>query len=196
MIGAVSNAIQIAGALLSPVRKIGPIFPDIVVEESHFDFLRITDHPVERGADTSDHAFKAPAEVMLRCGWSNSSAFAVGLGLIPANPFAEFSGTPTYVQKVYDALIRLQNSRIPFDVFTGKRLYKNMLLQSLNVINDHRSEYALLAQLRLREIIIVSTWATKLPEKANQSDPASTGEQQQSGTKQATTVDQPPAFDR
>lgn len=58
----------------SPVRVIGTIIPDVVVEEHHRDQLVITDHPVERGAAISDHAFKLPVEVEIRCGFSNSSA--------------------------------------------------------------------------------------------------------------------------
>lgn len=191
MIGAPSNVLQLAEGLLRPTRSIGTLYPDVVVEETHFDFLRVTEHPVERGANIADHCFKAPADLFIRCGWSNSSVGNVGLGLLPANPFAEFSGK-SYSQEIYAALLRLQGKRQPLEVFTGKRYYKNMVITSITVITDHKSEYALLAQLRLREVLIVNTRAAVLPDKANQKAPASTGGQIGSGPKQPAPVASPP----
>lgn len=53
-------------------RKIGSIIANITIRERHQDDLEITDHPVEQGAQISDHAFKRPAEVTIEVAWSNS----------------------------------------------------------------------------------------------------------------------------
>ena len=55
-----------------PVRSLGPLTGYITMEEVHQDDLEITDHPIEQGASITDHAFKRPAEVTLKIGWSNS----------------------------------------------------------------------------------------------------------------------------
>ena len=60
------------GAGMRPQRSIGKIIAQITVEEKHHDEIEITDHPVEQGAAITDHAFKKPAEVVIRCAWSNS----------------------------------------------------------------------------------------------------------------------------
>ncbi len=124
-------------------RAIGPIIPDVVIEEAHRDGLIITQHPVEAGASITDHAFKRPSEYEMRCGFSNSSA-----------------GYEGYARQVYERLLALQNSRQPQTIFTGKRVYRNMLLADLAVVTDKHSENILAVQVRLQEIIIVSTKTT------------------------------------
>jgi hypothetical protein len=153
--------------IFSPVRLIGTMIPDVVVEEAHRDQLVITDHPVERGAAISDHAFKLPSEVEIRCGWSNSSA-----------------GVEGYVQAVYEEFLELQASRVPFAVFTGKRSYTNMLVRSLEVTTDQHSEHALYVTAGLREIIIVDTQTTSVPSQDKQASPSQTASIANTGSKQ------------
>ena len=78
-------------ALFKPSRQIGPYTPpvpsgvpalapftaQVTIEEVHMDELVITEHPVEQGASITDHAFKKPAELLLRLGWSNSGLLGV-----------------------------------------------------------------------------------------------------------------------
>jgi hypothetical protein len=154
----------------SPVRAIGTIIPDVVVREVHRDQIVITDHPVERGAAISDHAFKMPSEVEMDCGWSNSTA-----------------GVEGYVQLVYQELLDLQASRVPFTVFTGKRSYQNMLIRSLEVTTDETSEKALYVVAGLREIIIVDTQTTSVPAQDVQKSPQKTAAVANTGSKQLQT---------
>ena len=71
--GAITAGATVANVLLRDGRKLGTIIPNVVVEEVHTDTLTITDHPVEQGAPITDHAFKNPAELSMRIGWSSSS---------------------------------------------------------------------------------------------------------------------------
>jgi hypothetical protein len=159
-------------ALIStPFRAIGTILPDVVVEEQHRDVLVITDHPVERGAAISDHAFKLPVEVEIRCGFSNSTVADEG-----------------YVQAVYQEFLDLQASRVPFDVFTGKRVYSNMLIRSLQVTTDEHSESALLVIAGLREVIIADTSTTSSPPQSAQASPQQTAGIVNTGSKQLQTT--------
>lgn len=133
--------------LLSPVlfmeRNIGGFIADVTIEEDHTDELVISDHPVERGAEKTDHAYKRPSAVVIKAGWSNSSSAALG------NPF--------YVQLVYNQMLALQASLQPFSLTTGKRFYNNMLIQRLSVVTDEKSENALMATFECREIQIANT---------------------------------------
>jgi hypothetical protein len=150
----------------SSARAIGTIFADVTVDENHRDEMIITQHPVEGGAIISDHAFKRPALVEIRCGFSNSSAGYVG-----------------YVQQQYQRLQSLQLARQPFNVYTGKRRYKNMLVVGLSVTTDPHSENILMVSAALQEIIIVSTQTTGTGSstasaggKGDQANPAATGD--------------------
>ena len=121
-------------------RLIGTIIPDIVIEEIGHDQLQITEFPVETGAPISDHAYKRPPEIIMRCGFSNSTAQSEG-----------------YVQEVYALFLALQAQLQPFNVTSGKRQYQNMLISSLLVTTDQQSEYALNIIVGLKMVIITST---------------------------------------
>ncbi|SCD25496.1 phage baseplate protein [Brucella inopinata] len=146
------------GLLITPQRSIGTIFPDVTLQEIGRDDMVVTDHPVEMGAPISDHAFKRPAAVELRYAWSNSTA-----------------GYEGYVQEVYEALLALQNSREPFKISTGKRLYSNMLITSLTQYTDPENEFGLLVACECREVIIAETQTVKAVADKHLSEPAATG---------------------
>lgn len=126
--------------ITGPTRAIGAIIPDVTIEETGVDQLRVTDHPVEVGASVSDHAFKAPCERIMRVGWSDASG-----------------GFEGYSAMVYSQLLQLQASREPMTVYTGKRLYQNMLISLLSETTDETTEHALIATVGMREVIITDT---------------------------------------
>ncbi len=153
-------------------RAIGSIIPDVVVEERHEDTLMITEHPVESGAAVSDHAYKRPARVEMRVGFSDSAAAASG-----------------YVQQAYAALLALQEAREPFDVYTGKRAYRNMLIANLSVVTDRKSEWMLGAIVALQQVIIVGTGSIVAAPASAQTAPQTTAPVQNSGTKAIKPVE-------
>lgn len=159
-------------------RKIGLIVPSVVVSEKHSDTLEITEHPVEVGAAVADHAYKRPSEVVMEVGFAgggslldfvDTSSIGLSLGLSP--------------QETYQKLLDLQNSRIPFDVVTGKRLYSNMLMRALEVNTDRTSENVLSAVITLREVLITQTQQVTVANKSDMKDGASTSAVANSGTK-------------
>lgn len=156
----VAAALNLLSLVFVRQRSIGGFIANVTVEEVGRDELVITDHPVEQSADISDHAFKKPVSVTIRCGYSNSSLQALG--------------NPNYVQDVYHQFLGLQASRQSFDVITGKRAYTNMLMTSITQRTDEKWENALELLVECREIIIVQTQATTLPPAANMKSPQTT----------------------
>jgi hypothetical protein len=171
----ISFVAGVVEGLLSPVlflqRNIGGFIADVTIEEDHTDEVVITDHPVERGASTTDHAFKRPSTVAIKAGWSNSSGTALG------NPF--------YVQLVYNAMLALQASLVPFSITTGKRIYDNMLIRRLSVITDEKTEYALSATFECQEILIANTQTVSSTsgDPTNMQDPVNNAATVNSGSK-------------
>lgn len=163
---AASLALDRATAMFKPHRSIGLIIADVTIEETGRDDLEITRHPVEIGAQITDHSYKQPAEIIIRCGWSNSGSL------------------PGYVQSVHDALLELQGTRQPFAVTTGKRTYPVMLMASLTITTDSTTENALMASVVCREIILVQTRTTQFAPRGQQSQPQSTGATESTGNKQ------------
>ena len=164
------------GMVFQQKRAIGTIIPDVTFEEQHRDELVITDHPVETGAAVSDHAFKMPVEVDMRVGFSDSTAQTLG-----------------YVESVYQEFIALQVQREPFNVSTGKRMYQNMLIRSLETTTDERSPFALYLTVGLREVIIVNTDLSGSAPQSAQAIPQQTSPVTNKGT--VTFVHSPSAND-
>lgn len=153
-----------------PARRIAGFEADATIEEAHNDSAGITDHPVERGAAITDHAYRNPAQLTVVIGYSNSSAAA--------------GGDPTYVQRIYQQILALQNTYEPFSVVTGKRVYRNMLIQALATTTSRETENVLILTVSMREIIIVETRSTVVPPRAVQAEPEATQEVTSSGAKQ------------
>lgn len=168
---------DLVSAIFMPKRSInsslGTFSAYVTLEEQHSDELVITDHPVEQGAQISDHAYKKPAELTITIGWTNSSRASV--------TSLQFGNYSSYA---YDRLLQLQKLRELVNISTGKRKYLNMLIRSISVTTDARTENALIATLNCREIIVVQTSTTQLVPAENQAMPQKTGQSTNAGTKQ------------
>lgn len=161
-----------ANALLPLVflrpRSIGGIIANVTVEERSVDELIITQHPVEQGASITDHAFKRPPSLTIIAAWSNSSI--------------EAFGNPNYVTEIYDRLLALQESRVPFEVLTGKRLYDDMLMRRIFQTTDEKTENSLALVMEFEQIILVSTQTVSVPPAANMKMPQANGATERRGT--------------
>lgn len=112
-------------------------------EEVHEDQVIITEHPVDKGAVMSDHIFMRPPTVRLSLGWSNADIAASG---------------PSYARDIYSNLLAMKNDRRKLAVvWTGKRLYKNMFMLNMMVRTDFKTEYALVADVEFKQLLLVNT---------------------------------------
>lgn len=153
-----------------PRRAIGPFNATITVEESSKDDLEITQHPVQQGASITDHAYVKPSTVQLKVMWNDTDA-----------PLSE----------TYANLLALQSSRVPFDVVTGKRVYRNMLMKALSLTTDALTENVLNINMELQEIIITSLEVVSVPERPKQANPGKTGKTDNAGAKSAQPASPP-----
>lgn len=167
-------------------RKIEMIVPSVVISEKHSDSSEITEHPVQvpggEGFTVSDHTFDRPSEVTMEIGFAGggslndgfdtSSMFDISTGL-------KLGSSP---REIYQQLLDLKASKKPFDVITGKRDYKNMLIRAIEVTTDNTSENVLMVVLTLRQVIIVETKKTTVAPVENQKLPEATGGTEERGT--------------
>lgn len=86
-------------------------------------------------------------------------------------------------REIYQQLLELQQSRVPFDVVTGKRTYSNMLIRAIEVTTDRTSENVLSCVLTLREVIMSDTQSITVTDKANMQEGVSTAPVQNTGMK-------------
>lgn len=117
-------------------RIIGTIVVPVTIREHHRDTMTITQHPVEFGAQVSDHAFMNPKTLQITIG------YGAGTDLL---------------RTAYNQFLALQSSRVPFSITTGKRKYANMLIESIDEETDQRTENILRLELHCTEVIMVKT---------------------------------------
>lgn len=147
--------------MIKPRRAIGAFEAHVTISERHHDDLDIVDHPVEQGAQISDHAFKRPPEVIIDCAWSDTPRPANGFG---GSLNAAVTGTQSLitgnsvdqVRDVYQKLLALQASVELIDVVTGKRSYQNCLVKSITVETDKESEHVLRVTAVIRQVMIAT----------------------------------------
>lgn len=153
--------------------KIGNLVIDAVLKTDHTTSLLITDHPVEKGSDITDHAQKQPKQLTIEIGFTDSGMM-----------YGE--GRNGRSVNAYQALVAIQESREPFPLSTRLFNYKNMLIESINAGDDYTTMNALKATLTLREVIIVDTATVGVTGRS--SDPQTT-DSTNSGSQQSSSVD-------
>jgi len=208
---------------LDPRRALGSLTADCVIEEAHVDRSSITRMPVESGSTISDNIIDEPNEVTLTYGWSSGSPQNVGkfntatISLLAANlsqPDADATtsgggaqvtdttpssfANPHFIQAVYQQLLDLKASHVPFAIYTGKRVYQNMLIESIATTTDANTENSLIVRIVCLNVNLVSTTTIQLTSvnPANVADPQSGLGTTQVGTVQASPASPPsvPSF--
>lgn len=141
-------------------------FFDAYLKLDHEQGLTITDHPVEEGANITDHSFVNPKRISIEIGMSD-----VHYSIVDGQFTQRFSRSVS----AFDTLERLLEERIPVTIKTKLHSYENMLLETLTAPDDFLTRNGLRATAFFREIIVVSTDTVTLPNRTSQS-PQKTGE--------------------
>lgn len=140
--------------LLMVKTNISGYFFDAVFNTDTEHSLTITQHPVQTGANISDHAFVNPIRISMQIGVSDCMAYRVG---------ASYGGDgDTKSVQAYRLLCKLQELRIPMDVVTRLNTYKNMLIESIEVSDDVSTLCALKATVNLVQVLVVNVSTEKV----------------------------------
>lgn len=161
--------------------NIGGFFFDAYLRLDHTRKTKITQHPVETGAAITDHAYIEPAELIIEVGMSDAcTSFVQG----------QFNQKYTRSVSAIDTLWKLQEQRIPMDVLTRLKLYKNMLIEVISVPDDWQTLNGLRATVTLREIIVVGVKTVEMNSKASSSKSPQKTAATNKGTQQVTKPNQ------
>lgn len=124
-------------------RAIGPVPVDIIEKETLESTLKVTKLPVEFGADITDHAYREPRKIILE-------------GIIGGSLARSSTGRAEAVAG-WQALKRLQESRLPFTLISGLDVHQNILIEKLTAERDKDWSRVLKFTAECTEIIIVSS---------------------------------------
>lgn len=141
---------------------------------THESNLTITEHPVQDGANISDHAYMEPQTVTFEIGMSDV------MEDLPVTGIKQFSATGNSGSRsvnAYQTLMKLQADKIPIDAITRLWSYKNMLIETLSAPDDEKTTYGLRATVTLKEILVVNVTTVKISERPQKSEESNEGDQ-------------------
>jgi hypothetical protein len=133
-------------------------FFDVFLRESHSGSVKITEHPVQGGANISDHAYNLPDTLTIEILVSDTMDSIVA---------GQFTGEVTKSVSAYEIIRSLKERRVLCSVRTRLRYYTNMLIESMTVNDDYKSAHSLRCSVSFKQIImaVVATEYVKLEKK-------------------------------
>lgn len=138
--------------------NIAGYFFDAFLEINHTHQSRITSHPVQTGANITDHIYVEPVELNMKIKMSDCMQSLVG---------GQFTANYTRSVSAYNILRELQKSRIPFQVTTRLEIYQNMVIETLVVNDDVKNSSGLEVDVTLKQILVVSVKTIKTSARVN-----------------------------
>lgn len=149
--------------------SLGKFIFDAYFNITHESSLAITEHPIQSGADVSDHAYEEAKNVTFEVGMSDVMQNISG--------FAEFTGDSSRSINAYQILRRLQSERIPIQFVTRLWTYTNMLIENISAPDDSKTTYGLRATVTLKELFVASVTTVKISERPHKSEETNEGDQ-------------------
>lgn len=141
--------------------NIGGFFFDAVLREEHTSSLKITSHPVQTGANITDHSYVEPAVLTMEIAMSDAMDDLYNRQFID---YTSSSGEKHASKSVsaYRFLLDLQESRVPVTVLTRLKQYSNMLIENITVPDDAKTLHGLKCTVILREVFVAKVYETKV----------------------------------
>ena len=122
----------------------------ILLSEGASATVRVTENPVEHGANMNDHIIVEPMTFNTVGVVSNISSSTIGqFTRVPT----VFSRGTSRAKEAWEALLELRISKIPFTLVQGLREYKNAIILSLVANQDKDTANGLFFTATMKEII-------------------------------------------
>jgi len=126
-------------------------FFDAVMRVEHTSEMKITEHPVQTGANISDHAYQMPVRLVFEIGMSDA------MDTLGPNKWA---GAYTKSVSAYRTLIDLMQNRIPLSIHTRLINYNNMLIESIHAPDDYKTQFGGRFTVNFKQIITAQVFKT------------------------------------
>lgn len=141
-------------------------FFDAFLSIDHTSKLNITEHPIESGANVSDHAFLEPKELTMEIGMSDCMKSIVS---------GQFKKGNSRSVTAYRTLIELQAQKVPLQIYTRLGIYRNMLIETISAPDDYKTRYGLNVTVTFREVFIAKTQTVKISARPQVTNTTNTG---------------------
>lgn len=143
-----------SGELVYCKTNIAGLFFDAILNVSTEHTATITQHPVQSGANISDHMYLEPVQITMEVGMSDAMASMV---------MGQWAGdNASKSVNAYRKLVELQAARIPFTVLTRLNTYDNMVVKAISVNDDFHTKTGLRATVSLQQLIVADVATEKV----------------------------------
>lgn len=116
---------------------------DVTESETHKSTAKVTDHPVETGAQISDHVINEPDTLDL-IAWVTNTPIASTDQLI--------AFSPARAEQAYEQLRQMKSTGAPCAAETTLRTYESMLITELTITRNKDTGQAISVSLKLKEL--------------------------------------------
>jgi len=133
---------------------------DVVVSEKHTEQVELTKHPIEQGANPTDHARVLPVRYQVEGLFTNTPLSQVdrdARGVVADASSTGAPGAAGYSQQALGALRKLKDDRRTVALETTLRSYSNMVLVSLEVPRDSKTTDAVRFTAAFEEVRFVAS---------------------------------------
>lgn len=149
-------------AQVSIIEKGGTVHVfDAIMKTDHTTALRITEHPVQIGANVADHAFILPERVILEIGMSDV------MDSYKPDRWKEYS---TKSISAFQKLKELQYKRQPVVLDTRLNIYDNMVIENIHTPDDYQTIEGLKCSVIFRQIIAAQVKVVRVSTKPHKTD--------------------------
>ena len=147
--------------------RIGVINLDAVLTEQHSRTSTISSHPVEGGAQVTDHIISEPAEVTIDGIVTNTPIYILASLTAPSPIEGSPSPVEDRVGAAYDEIKRIHQQSELIEIVTALETYSDMAINSLTITRDVTTGNVLSLSITAREVTLVTTQslgATSIPD--------------------------------
>lgn len=148
---------SISGYLASFLGIIQEIKPDVHKADSHRYQSEITQYAVEDGTIFSQHVIQRPIKVTLQFEETNAGKMIQN---IIGGSARMLSGTSK--KSMFEQLVEIWERKIPVEIFTDQKIYKNMVIENLPIM--HKAPYKGALQVMV-DFVQLSTYQIQADEK-------------------------------
>lgn len=153
----------IGGYLASFIGVIQEVKPDVRKSELHRYKSNVTQYAVEDGSIFTQHIIQQPIKVSLQFEETNAGFGTMLSGIMN---MAQMVISP-YSKTMFEQLIDIWEKKIPVEIVTEHRIYKNMVIESLPIA--HKSPYKRALQVNV-DFIQLSTYQFDVDEKKGKTE--------------------------
>jgi hypothetical protein len=123
---------------------------DGVLQVDHAQEVQLTAHPIQTGANISDHAYQKPARVVMDILMSDAmDSYTAG----------QWTGHQSKSVNAYQIMVALEKARTPVTLTCRLDTYQNMVITAIHTRDDNKTKHGLRASITFQEVFLAQVQA-------------------------------------